>query len=557
MGDRIKVFALGGLDEDGKNCTVVSINDDLFVINAGIMFPDKTMPGVDYVIPDFSYLKEHAKDIKGYFLLHGHDDEIGALAYLYEEAPAPIYGSLVTITMFKNFIAHVRKNIRLDAHIVNPTATFKVAGRDISFFQTSHNIAMSSGIAISTDKGNIVFTGDFVIENNANASYLHDVEALSVLSKQKTLLLMTESIYANRLGYTAPNYKLTPLIEEEFKNAPGRIFISIFSPNLYNIDEAIQLAISNNRKVIPYDEETQEVLTQMQSCGQLLIPRNNYAPLGDINRLRAQDIVILMLGYGVKLYAKMGLLADGQSESLQKIYLNENDTFIVASPSNSNIEIEATDALDQIYRSGCRVCNVDKKKFLKMHASEEDLKFLISLLRPKYYLPVKGFFRDLLDNAQLALSMGIHLNHSNVFILENGQPLVIDDAGARFGTETIPHDSIMIDGLGVGDVSEQVVKDRALLAQGLVILAATLSKSQCKVIAGPEVQVRGMTMLKETDLIVRDATRNFTQVLSEGMESGVYDLDELKEMSAERVRRALRRQSGQEPMVLPLIIEVQ
>lgn len=201
MSDKVKIFALGGLDEDGKNCTVVEVNDEIYVVGCGIKYPDKTMPGIDFVIPNFSYLQENKNRVKAYLLPHGHDDEVGALAYIYKDVPAPIYGSKVTTEMFKNFAKHVGNgDVKFDFHVVNPSCTFYIGKRKISFFQTSHNIAQSSGIAISSDLGNIVFTSDFVIENNASASYLTDLNMIAKIAEDKTLVLCPESVLPTNLG---------------------------------------------------------------------------------------------------------------------------------------------------------------------------------------------------------------------------------------------------------------------------------------------------------------------------------------------------------------------
>lgn len=556
MNDKVRIFALGGLDEDGKNCTVVEINGDIFVVGCGIKYPDKTMPGIDYVIPNFQYLKDHKEHVKAYFLTHGHDDEMGALAYLYKDVPAPIYGSLVTIAMFKTFAKHVNVNpASFDLHIVEATSSFMVAGRKISYFRTAHNIALSSGVCIETSLGNVIFTSDFVVENNANPNYLHDMNAIAKIAENQTLVLLSESVYASHAGYTAPDYKLTPHIEQIVKDSTGRLFIALFSANFYNIDEVISLAIQNHKKIIPYDEETAETIASMQSCGQLLIPRDNYAPIDDLNRFRAQDIIVLMLGYGVKLYGKIALLAAGQNETKQ-ISLTETDTFISACPSNDNTEIEATDALDELYRSGCQVFNVPKKKFLKMHASEEDLKMMIALLKPAYYIPVKGFYKDLLANAEVALSMGINLNHGNVFLLENGLSCIFDSTGGHLLQENIVHGDIMIDGIGVGDVGTQVINDRQKLSEGVVILAATVSKSKKAIVAGPDVQIRGLVFLKDSDAILRDVSKIFLTTLNDELQNTPYNLDKLKDDVYDKCLRSIRRQTGKEPMVLPLIIEI-
>ncbi len=558
MNERIRVFALGGLDEIGKSCYVVEIDGDIFVVGCGVKRPDKTQPGVDYVIPDFSYLKDHKNKVRAYLLPHGHDDEIGALAYLYSFAPAPIYGSSVTLAMFKNFCHHVNIDCSsFDFHVVMPSSTFKVASRKITFFQTSHNTALSSGIAISSSYGNLVFPGDYVIENNAYKNYLHDMNALSKLGEEETLCLFMESVYAKRSGYTAPHYKLTPLIENKFKDAMGRIFIALLTPNFYNIDEVISLAVATRKKIIPYDKETSDTISEMQRSGQLMIPRDNFAPSDDINRFRDQDIIVLLLGYPDKIYRKIALLAANQVEGGRPVRLKESDTFFLAAPSDDNTELEATDALDELYRSGCSVINVPKKEFLLMHASEEDIKMMISVLHPKYYVPIKGFYKDLLANAQVAMSMKGKLNHTNIFLLDNGLSVLFDETGGHILNESISHGDILIDGSGVGDVGDLVLQDRQKLSEGVVILACSIDKRTHQIIAGPDVQMRGLLIMKDAEAVLREITKVFTATLEDAaLKGNGFNLSQVRQSAYEKCAYAIRRQTGKEPMVLPLILEI-
>ena len=557
MNDNIRIFALGGLDEEGKNCLVVEINDDIFVIEAGIMEPDKTMPGVDYVIPRYDYLAENKSRIRAYFLLHGHDDEIGALAYMYEEAPAPIYGSEVTLSMLKLFTAHVKKDPNIfDLRPVAPSSTFKVAGREITFFHTAHNIADSSGMAIATSMGNIVITGDFVVENAADPAFLNDMNAIARLAEKPTLALLPESIYAERAGYTAPLYKLTPHISEVFKNAQGRIFVSVFSSNLYNITEIIRLAISEKRKVACYDAATYDTLKAMQSSGTAPIPKDSFVSTDDILRQRDQDLVILMTGFGSKLFRKIALLASGENED-KRIKLKETDSFIIASPADDNTEVEYVDAADELFRTGAKVTIVPKKNFLRMHASEEDLRMMASIFKPKYYIPIKGFYKSLLRNALSALSMGINLNHQNVFVVENGMSILIDENGGRIFDEKIPHGDLMIDGSGIGDVSKMVLADRQKLAEGVVVVTLTISRGRGQIVAGPDAQMRGLLVAKDAEGILRETCRIASATCDDLLTSPLYNLEEIKQNIYEKVLRMIRRTTGKEPMVLPLVVEVE
>lgn len=556
MNDKIRILSLGGLDEDGKNCLVIDISGDFFIVGAGVMEPDKTMPGVDYVIPQYDFLVEHKDQIKGYFLLHGHDDEIGALAFIYKDCPAPVYGSKVTLSMLSIFTAHVKRDPKMyDLHPVEPTSTFTVAGRKIHFFHTAHNIADSSGIAIETALGNIVVTGDYVVENAADKAYLFDMTSLAMIADKPTLALLPESIYASHPGYTAPLYKLTPHMEDVFKHAKGRIFLSVYSTDIYNVDEVIRLAIAYHRKVVFYDGATKSILEPIIAAGALNIPKDNFCGYDDILRHRDQDLVFLMVGFGTRLLRKITALASGTNED-RRIKLKETDHFVVASFSTDNSELEHTEAINALFRNGCAVTMVPKKGFLRMHASEEDLKMMASILKPKYYIPVRGYYRDLLANGMLAFSMGLGLGHQNVFVIENGMSVILDESGGRIVDEGITHGDLMVDGSGVGDISSSVLADREKLADGVLILAITISTVTRKIIAGPEVAMRGFLIQKEGEAAQKEAAKIFQSVVSDYLQKFDINVDEMKQVVYERVLRAVKHLTGKVPMILPLIVDI-
>ena len=555
MADKVKIVALGGLDEEGKNCFIIDINNDIFVVECGVMDPDKTMPGVDYVIPNYQYLIDNKSRVKAYILTHGHDDVMGALAYIYPDVPAPIYGTKVTLAMLKMFTEHVKRDPKMyNAIVIEPTSTISIAGREVSFFQTAHNVASSCGVAIKTSLGNIVFTSDFVIENAADKSYLNDLNAIARIAETPTLALLSESVYAEKPGYTSPLYRLTPHIEEVFKNAKGRLFIALYSNDLYNMTEVIRLAVSSRKKIVCYDEGVASTIAALQACGELAIPRDNFASLDDILRIRDQDIMVLMTGFGTRVFRKAALLASGENED-KRIKLKQDDTFIIAAVSNDNSEIEYVDAADTLFRTGCKVVTVPKKGFLRMHASEEDLKMMASLLKPKYYIPVKGFYKDLLSNAMLSLSMGIGLTHNNVFVIENGTSVIIDEKGGRIFDEGVIHGDLLIDGEGVGDVSKEVLEDRTKLAEGVVIVSTTISSRRHQIISDASVEMRGFLYGREAELVGKEIIKTFLSTIDEFMEGPLLNIDEVKQNAYERLGRAIRKLTGKNPMVLPLIME--
>ena len=344
MSEIVRIFALGGLDEDGKNLYVCQINDDIYVLDAGIKFPTRNTPGIDYIRPDCSYLTEHKDHIKGYFISHGHDDQLGTLCFIYKKAKAPVYCSKVTAMFIKLFCEHSDLDFSsLDIHIVEPSSEFMVEGRRITFFQLPHNMAQSSGIAIKTDLGNVIYTSDFIIDYNTPKDYSLDLNTLSKLGEENTLALLTPSSYANRNGYTSPGHRLITHLRSVFENKEGRIFISLFSTNFYNIQEAINYAINNGRKICVFDEETEKTINNMQNLGLINIDPNFFVPASDIARHRDEELCIFICGFSLKLLNKINILGEfdyiGDTDDLIKeIYMLHPSYTDLMKVVNSEVE---------------------------------------------------------------------------------------------------------------------------------------------------------------------------------------------------------------------------
>jgi len=315
--------------------------------------------------------------------------------------------------------------------------------------------------------------------------------------------------------------------------------------------------VKSRKKIVFYDEETADIFKDMQKVNQLMIPKNNFVHIEDVNRIRANETIVLMCGFGDRLFKKIKKLANGLQED-RRIILNVEDTFVVAAPASPNVEAIATDAIDDLYRSGVRVKALSKKEILKMHASEEDIKMIVATLKPKYYLPVKGSYRHLLANAQLVVNMGLKLSHQNVFVLDNGMVLEISASGAQILKESVKVGDLLIDGKGIGDVESEVIGDRQKLSDdGVVVLGVTISKKERRVVAGPDVQMRGFVFLKDADTILKEVTKIFLATLNDAMNKNTYSIKEISNNSTEAILRYIRRANGKNPMVLPLIIEIE
>ncbi len=558
MKDNVRILTLGGLDEDGKNLTIVEVNSDIYVLDCGIKYSDKTTPGIDYIIPNMDYLKRNKNRIKAYIITHGHDDQLGALVYAYQDAPAPIYCGNVTKTMIDGFAEHHKLGVKYEYCIVKPSCSVRIENRKVTFFHTAHNIAESMGVAIETDGGNIVYSGDFIIDYSSSDNYLHDNNAISKLIEKPTLALMIPSIACQNLGYTAPKHKITPLLADVFKTeASGRIIISIYSTNTFNIDEIVKLAIAHKRKIIPYDQESLDMIKKYQKANQLIIDPDYFRLPEDINRYREQDIVILLIGFGVKLQNKIFALAD-KTNNDRRITLNSNDTFVVAAPPSLSMEVLATKALNELFKTDATIVNLSKKKLRNMQPSEEDIQMLLSIFKPKYYIPIKGLYQKLISNAKIAIDMNIGLNHHSIFLLENGMSIVLNEKGGRYDFDyKVKVGDVLIDGKGMNEKGVNLLIDRQVLGgEGVVILSAVIDSQKRKIISNVSTTIKGFNIIKDREGVVRELQSIFTREVQEQFGSYSYNIEEAKKDIQEKCLKYLRRVVRKSPLVMVIIESV-
>ena len=560
MEDIIKVSALGGLDENGRDCYVIEINNDIFVLDAGLSLPDKTIPGVDFLLTNAHYIIENKNRLKAYIITHAHDENMGALKYFYDDAPAPIICTRFTKHIIETQFNFNKLQGTLDFRVIPPTTTLEISGRVFHFFQTSHNAAYSFGVAIETSKGNIVYTSDFIVDYSVkNPAYIFDLKALAELSEKPTFLLMSESKGANYEGYCAPRHRVTPLIEKYFKSANKRIFIDCFWQNSIRISEIIDLCIENNKKIYFYNDFTAHIMRGLMDFDNKRVPPSVIISKEDLLRVREQELVILMLGDGEDLYHELIKIAEGTNED-KRIRLNKRDIFINAALATPTLETIATRSVDSLYRTGSEVVWLKKNQITAMHARQDDLKFFLSVLKPKYYLPVRGNFINLMANAKLALSMGIGLNHTNVFILDNGMQLCFNELGRPSivpnNPNLMPTHPILVDGRGVStSVSENIVADRRQLSvDGVVVIALTVSLGEKRILAGPDCQMRGFVYVKEAEPLLKSIANIFVEEITLALSLNKTDFEEAKSNAQERIRRFIKRENGREPMIIPIIV---
>jgi len=559
--DNIKISALGGLDENGRDCYVIEINNDLFVVEAGSSLPDKTIPGVDFLLPNAEYIIQNRNRLKAYIITHGHDESMSGLKYFYNRAPAPVYCTETTRKCMLGQANILKVKTNFDFHIVEPSSSVTIANHVIHFFQTCHSVAQSMGVAFETNRGNIVYTSDFIVDYSLNESgYIFDIPTLGKISEKPTLILLSPSKGANRSGYCAPKHRIVYLIEKYFKDTQQRIFISSFWQNLFRIRGILILCKKYHKKVYFYDEYTAKVMNFLSNNDDLMVGLE-VVNKEDLLRVKEQDLVILMLGHGSEIYENIGKLAARSNED-KRIVVGPKDIFISAALPTATQEVVATRSLDSLYRTGCEVVWLNHKVLFPMHAHLDDLKVFLSLLKPKFYLPVRGSFVNLMSNAKLALSMGIGLNHSNVFILDNGMQLIFDE-GTRphmvsNETNNINISPVLVDGTGISKVGSDVIEERRELGfDGAVVVAATISIKEKKIIAGPDCQMRGFVFVKEAEPLLKSISNIFVEEVNNALTtSPKFETSKVENVIRERAKRFIRRENGREPMILPIIIEV-
>ena len=380
---------------------------------------------------------------------------------------------------------------------------------------------------------------------------------LSTVSEENTLLCMLDSHYADKIGYTNPSYKLVPLIEQIFKDAQGRIFIAIENQDIYNIEKTIQLAIKNNRKIIAFDENTKDALNVVINQPNSYLTKSHFATLDDLNRMRPQDILVIMTGFGQRAFHKITLFASGNYDD-KRLKLLPGDTFIIGLHVNNSNEIIFTDSVDELYKNDeVKIYYYNKRQFKLMYASQEDIKTMLSTFRPKYYVPTNGSYRQLLNNAMLSLDMGIGLNHMSVFVLDNGMVLSIDKSGARISPQKVMTGELLVDGLSIGDSDSDIISDRSTLSgDGVIVLGVVVDLKNKMIVGGPDVQTRGLFFVKDSEAILKEVTKLFINIIENELKNDYFDKTHCENEIRDIIFKAIRRNAQKSPLIIPLIATI-
>lgn len=546
---KIKIFSLGGLNENGKNMYVIEVDKSIFVIDAGLKYADEHMLGIDYIIPNISYLKENKKRIKGIFLTHGHYENSGAVADIIRDLPGvSIYGSKFTIDLLKH---------ELEADKVSTKSLVEIQPYKILTFGKikifpvglSHSIPDNLGYAIYTKDGVIFYASDFVFDALMRGHYQTDIGKLAYIGKQGVLCLMTESIYAGKPGHTAPNHRISNLIRETLGKAQGRIIFNVLNSHLYRIQELFNEVSKTDRKIVIMGKSLQNIVDYATQNKYLFIDKNC---IGDLSNINDDNVVILNSNERERPYAVIQKIVNGYDKFVK---LQQSDTVFLASPVYEGREKTFYTLLDDISKLGVNVVTLSKNH-LSHHASAEDLMMMIDLMKPKYYFPIKGEYRFQVANAALAEKVGI--SPDNIILKENGYVANFVN-GKLVNNEFLkmPCGSISIDGDFSDDIGEVVLRDREMLSEnGIIIISATLSKKTKELLAGPEILTRGFVYVKDSAELIDAMKEKCEAVISENIHDNYVDYSKIKTSIRDVLGKYLGSQTGNRPMIISVIQEI-
>jgi len=548
---KIQIIPLGGLGEIGKNMTVVRFGDDIIVIDSGLMFPEDDMLGIDLVIPDISYLLDNRDLVRAIILTHGHEDHIGALPYVLKQLNVPVYGTRLTLGIVEG---KLKESNLAATNLIPVTARdeVQIGAFSVGFIHVSHSIADSVALSIKTPIGTIVHTGDFKFDQTPVDGKVTDFHKLAELGDQGVLVLLADSTNAEHAGYTMSEKSVGVSFDESFGNARGRIIIASFSSNIHRVQQAIDTACKYKRKVAILGRSMINVATIASDLGYLTIPEGTLIDIDEIKNYPPSGVVIITTGSQGE---PMSALTRMAMSDHRKVDIAPGDTIIISATPIPGNEKLVSRTIDYLLRQGAEVI-YEKTSGIHVsgHASQEELKLMHNLIRPQFFIPVHGEFRHLIKHSKLAQELGMPKDH--IFISENGQVMEFTaEKGSVVGKITAG--VVLVDGLGVGDVGNIVLRDRRQLSQeGILIVVITMDKQHGTVLAGPDIVSRGFVYVRESEQLMDEAKFKVRQTLEKCELNSITEWSTIKSNVRDTLGKYLYEKTRRRPMILPIIMEV-
>jgi ribonuclease J len=550
--NKVKVIPLGGLGEIGKNMTAIEYDNEIVVIDCGVAFPGAEQLGIDLVIPNISYLLNNKENVKGFFLTHGHEDHIGALPYVLKQLNVPVYGTKLTLALVKSKLEEHNMLSDCILNEVKPGEEIKTENLKVEFIRTCHSISDACALAIHTPEGVIIHTGDFKIDYTPIDGEIIDLHRFAKLGSQRVLLLMADSTNVERPGYTLSEQSIGENLTRIFGKAKGRVIVASFASNINRIQQIINSSLFYGRRVAFSGRSMEKISNIAMELGYMNLPKDQLISVDDINKYPAEKITIITTGSQGEPMAALSRIA---SSTHKKISIERGDLVIIsASPIPGNEKL-ISELVDSLFKKGAEVIyNAIEEVHVSGHACQEELKLMHRLVKPKFFMPVHGEYRHLRQHGLLAEGLG--MDSKNIFILETGQVLELSRKSAR-KAGIVPSGDIMIDGLGIGDVGNVVLRDRKHLSEdGIITVVVTISKEAVSVLSGPDIVTRGFVYEKESRNLLNEAKKVVKEELDKAMDKKITDIFIVKANIKYALGDFLYSKTRRRPMILPVIIEV-
>ncbi len=549
---KIKVIPFGGVRENGKNMYAVEVNEQIFILDCGLKYPENELMGIDVVIPDWSYLKDHADQITGVFLTQGHADSIGALPYFLMDFRVPVFGSKLTVELAKLAVKNNKQVKKFnDFHVVDPNTEIDFDDVTVTFFSTTHTIPQTLGVVLHTDEGNIVYTGDFKFDQTARDDYKTDLSQLAKIGDEGVLLLMSDSAGAAITGASTREKDIAEYIRDTFENYDGRIVVGSVASNIMRVQQILDAAVATNRKVVLSGRDLEQIIDTAMDLGKIKVPDGVLISMKEANKLSPEEVVILVTGRMGEPLKALNTIANGDDSNIK---LGEHDlVFITTTPSYAmeTMEQKVTDAL---YRAGADVKFIAQDLNPSGHANQNDEQLMLNFMKPKYLMPIQGEYRLLDQHAILAEEVGIP--RENVFLMNKGDVLTLKDGEFYLG-DHVEVGNTMIDGIGVGDIGNIVLRDRRILSEdGIFVVVATIDRKNKKIVTRPQITSRGFVFVKTNRQLMKQSADLVEKVIQEDLDQKEFDWSHLKQNVREKLNRFLFNQTKRHPVILPVIMEI-
>ena len=549
----LKIIPLGGIHEIGKNITVFEYDNEIIVVDCGLSFPEDDMLGIDLVIPDITYLEKNVEKIKGLVITHGHEDHIGAVPYLLKKINIPIYATKLTAGLIKNKLEEHKLLRSTDLHEVVQGQTIKLGKNfKVEFIRSSHSIPDSVMLAITTPAGTILHTGDFKVDYTPIDGKIMDFGRIAELGNKGILALMADSTNAERKGFTMSESSVGEVFDKLFLHCTKRIVVATFASNVHRVQQIVNAAIKYNRKVAVCGRSMINMIRTATELGYIECPDNLFIDIDMINTYTDDQLVIITTGSQGEPMSALTRMAAGDH---RKVKITPNDLVIISATPIPGNEKFVSKVIDDLMQIGAEVVYSSLEAIhVSGHACQEEQKLIMALAKPKYFIPVHGEYRQLIAHSETAQSMGIDKDH--IIMMANGRVLEINEDKTEF-TSTVPCGRVLVDGLGVGDVGNIVLRDRQHLSQdGLIVIVLTMDSSTGEVVAGPDVISRGFVYVRDSENLMDDVKSVVRHEIKKCEERGIRDWSTIKSAARENLRDYIFMKTKRNPMIIPIIMEV-